>query len=111
VIPLHGWAVEFRAKRGGRPVDCWDRIRAELVHVKQELASQNRAPLAQALADLVAECCDVAVAHDIVLDDALREVHRARMTRNWPGGDVPAGYVRPNMADAIKKRGEVATYD
>lgn len=83
---LHGWVTEFHETfeipnddhtRAGR----WPIVREEIVELKAALDSGERAAIAQECADVVYVVYGTAIAFDIHLDQAVREVHRANMSK------------------------------
>lgn len=83
---LWGWVNEFHEafeieaddhNRQGR----WSLIREEVMEVKEALDSGDRAAIAQELADLVYTAYGTALVYGIHLDQAVKEVHRANMSK------------------------------
>jgi predicted HAD superfamily Cof-like phosphohydrolase len=91
MVPTHGWVSEFQQACGDAPDVRWGLLREEAMEVKEALESGDRAKIAQELADLVYVAYGAALTHDIRLDEAIREVHRANMTKVGPDGKVKFG--------------------
>lgn len=86
MIPLHGWVTEFHEtfeieaddhNRAGR----WALIYEEVKELKAALDSGDREAIARELADVVYIAYGTALVHEIHLNAALREVHRANMSK------------------------------
>lgn len=97
MIPTHGLVAEFReaAGAGDDRSERWTAIRQEIVQLKGELDRGNRPGIAHELAELVFEAYSTAIAHDIRLDSAIRQIHRSRMS------DFGSRPYTPNMWRAI----------
>lgn len=98
MIPTFGLVTDFRvaAGVGDDREKRWPVLRERVVEVKKELDRGNRAGIARELAELVYEVYGTAIAHDVRLDAAIKEVHQARMT------GLKGRPTTPNMWRAIR---------
>lgn len=74
-------------------------MRALLLKLRKAIDAKHRAGIAEGLAELVLEAYSTAVAHEIRLDEAIKEVHREHMDRI----EKPQRAVAANMSRAIAK--------
>lgn len=101
MIALYGYVEELRAAGVKLVADSssWTAIRAEFVKLKHELDHDNRSGLARALAEVAYTAYQIAAAHEIRLDVAIKEIHRCHMRD--AGG---AASSVPIMTGAIARR-------